>query len=60
MRWKGPKHKDREIRERFAWLPVTLDNGVTIWWEKYKQEFMYFCYTSGRAYWSAAGKPYQD
>ncbi len=40
MRWKTnkdapPKDGDERTRVRFAWLPVPLDDGTTIWLAHY-------------------------
>lgn len=32
---KGPNAGDRRTVHRFAWLPVTLTNGIRIWLERY-------------------------
>ena len=44
MKWKTIKHGDTRIIKRFAWLPISLSNGSTIWLEKYKREETYFAY----------------
>ena len=40
MKWKpnhNPQHiGDRRARDRFAWWPVTLDDGWCIWLEPYR------------------------
>lgn len=50
MRWKSklikrpPIHGDRKLVKRFAWFPVTLDDGYSIWFEHYKTLEEYDCY----------------
>lgn len=41
MRWKsweGPKYGDKQTVKYFAFWPVRLDNGITVWLESYWAE----------------------
>lgn len=35
MKWKRLPQNSVRIKRRFAWFPVYLNNGYTIWLEKY-------------------------
>lgn len=35
MKWRTPRCGDRRVVRRFAWLPVRLSAGRTIWLELY-------------------------
>lgn len=48
MRWKTKKivHGQKRVVRRFAFLPVQLDNDVTVWFERYWEEQQWFDYSN--------------
>lgn len=35
IKWKAPKHGERRVVKRFAWLPTIVSGGAYVWLEKY-------------------------
>jgi len=58
MRWKSKEYKSYRTVKRFAWLPVKLDNGMTIWLEKYKTDEEFIAWP-GCFFWNTR-KIYQE
>lgn len=47
MRWRTPADGDMRDVVRFAWLPVRLDSGQTVWLERYLSRQILRVYRSG-------------
>ncbi len=46
MTWRTPQEGDTRTVHRFAWLPVALSNGRTVWLERYQEWQVRDCWVS--------------
>jgi len=37
MFWNAPEEGQQRVVNRFAWLPVELEDGTVIWLERYRR-----------------------
>lgn len=60
MKFRRPRHGDTRIREKFAWLPTEMSDGVTVWLEFYllRERFHHSSDRTGSAhrYWHTTGR----
>lgn len=47
MRWKHNIKGDKKTVRQFAWLPVHMDDGITLWWEHYTESSVYTHWSDG-------------
>lgn len=60
MKWGKTQQPRRWTETHWAWWPVTLDNGQTIWLESYKADYYTFFSTLPPATWvTSCSRRYQ-